>query len=499
VNQKKVLLINSHVRSLGVSSRMVGNQYEEPYPSVGLLYLASTLKRAGYEVRYLDLPVHIKRAATRDPARFDGEAAEALVERLIADEVAAFRPDLAGINTLFSGKFPATVRISELLKGLSPSLPVAVGGYHPTVFHREILERIPTIDFVCIGEGEESFLAVLDRHFSGRPLSDVDGFSFRDGPAVRVNPKTTFIADLDRLPMPAWDLLDLADYEIEPDKWERFWHNPRGLALKYRWPILTSRSCPWKCNFCGMHLVHGRNIRFRSAQNVYAEMKALYDGHGVNYFALIDDNFTASKKRVLELADLVVKGGLRIYIDTPNGISMNHFDRDILEAMKAMGLLRIYFAIESGSEYIRNTVIGKKLPTRRIREISDLMRGEKDIMVRAFFIAGMPQETAETLEESYQLMKSIAIDEASVHFATPIPGTRLYEEAHRDKLFLMPETDILFAENYQQASDEPLIKPPALSVEELKEFRRRVAALFAGRYAALGTERRFPIHHLVDL
>lgn len=498
MNSKKILLITSHVKNKGVTSAMVGDYWEEPYPSVGLLYLAATLRKNNYDVFYLDIPAIIKQDLRKKTDQLIESDIDGLVEQIVVETYNDYKPDLVGINCLFSGKFTGTVFISSILKKTNKSLPIVIGGMHPTVFHKEILERIDCVDFVIIGEGEQSFTQLLDcLFFNKNSLSEVDGLCYRSGNKVIVNPKKELISNLDSLPIPAWDLLDIKNYEIEQEKWEQFWHNPLDLKLRYRWPIYTSRGCPMNCNFCAMHLIHGRKIRLRSADNCSEEMEYLYNEYGINYFSIIDDNFTFNRRRVMELANNIVKKNMKIYIDTPNGISMNHFCKERLEALKAMGLLRIFFAIESGSDYIRNEIIGKRLSKEKIFEISELMRNEKDIFIRVFFIAGMPQETIETLEETYNMIKALYIDDVSIHYAIPIPGIRLYDEVIREKLLTIPEQDILFAENYQQSTDVPFIRPYNLQIEELITFKKRVEALFAQRYENLKISRKYPIHHLL--
>lgn len=500
MGNKKILLINSFVYGKSTISKMIGNYFEEPYPSIGLLYLASTLKQNNYDVLYLDIPALIKQERKKevsDVHTIDYHI-DSLVERIIIDTYNDFKPDVAGINCLFSGKFSGTIYISSILKKKCKSLPIVIGGIHPTVFHQEILEKLNSVDFVIIGEGELSITQLLDNIFFKKgSLSEIDGLCYRDGNKVIVNPKKNYVNNLDTLPIPAWELLDFKNYEIEQEKWELFWHNPLGYNLRYRWPLLTSRSCPMDCNFCAMKLVMGNKIRFRSSNNVFEEMKFLYNKYDINYFSIIDDNFTLKKSRVIELSEKIKKANLKIYIDTPNGVSMKFFDEEILKALKTMGLLRIYFAIESGSDYIRNEVMGKKLSKEQIYYVSDLMRNEKDIFIRAFFIIGLPQETKETLKETYDLIKSIYIDDVSIHYAIPFPGTRLYNEVMGNNLLTIPEKDILFADNYQLSSDVPFIKPYNLEIEELIAFKKKVEKLFNLRYKRLKILRKFPIHHLL--
>ncbi|GAG25472.1 unnamed protein product, partial [marine sediment metagenome] len=256
-----------------------------------------------------------------------------------------------------------------------------------------------------------------------------------------------YIQELDGLPLPAWDMIDLDDYAIDEETWDTYWQNPRGYPLRYRVPLLTSRSCPMQCRFCAMHLIHGKGIRLRSVRNCLREIEWLYHDFGVNYFSVIDDNFTLNKKRVLELASEIVRRDIAMYLDTPNGISMHFFDKDILEALKAIGMLRLFFAVESGSDYMREQVMGKKLSREKIYECSELVRNEKDLLVRAFFVVGMPQETEETLNASWDMMQQLYIDDVSIHFATPFPGTALYEEVVQNGLLVIPPKDAFFADD----------------------------------------------------
>jgi anaerobic magnesium-protoporphyrin IX monomethyl ester cyclase len=209
---------------------MISGTVEEPYPSLGLLYLASTIRQEGFDVSYLDLPPLLKNHFSGQKPSW--EEVDAWVEETLEAAMKDFGPDIVGVNCLFSGKFSGSVYVSQIIKKNDPGLPVVMGGYHPTVFHREILERIPSVDFVIIGEGEESFLTLLRSLFKGGDSPEgVDGLAFRSNSTVRISPKKGFIAELDQLPMPAWDLLDRQDYTIEARVWEKFWHNPKQLPL----------------------------------------------------------------------------------------------------------------------------------------------------------------------------------------------------------------------------------------------------------------------------
>ena len=456
------------------------------------------MRSCGYEVRLLDIPVVLKQK------RHEAEIKEVIrgisdlvLEEIVAGHIQDFRPDLVGISCLFSGKFRSTVFISEAVKKVAPTCLVVIGGLHPTIFAREAIERLPSVDFVILGEGEESFVDLLSSIFDNRiPLYDVDGLAFRDSEGIHNTTKTHYIQPLDRLPFPAWEMIDLDDYAIDDKTWKNFWNNPKEYPLRYRVPLLTSRSCPMQCRFCAMHLVHGKRFRLRSEENCLREIEWLYHEFGVNYFSIIDDNFTLKRSRILKLANEIVKRNIQMYIDTPSGVSMQFFDKDIFEALKDIGILRLFFAIESGSDFMREQVMGKKLSREKIYEGSELVRNEKDILVRAFFVIGMPDETEETLQESWDMINELYIDDVSIHFATPFPGTSLYDEVMQNDLLVIPPQDAFFADNFQQSSDQPFIKPYNLETDDLIQFKRKVEDLFHYRREKYGVKKNRSIKHL---
>jgi magnesium-protoporphyrin IX monomethyl ester (oxidative) cyclase len=477
---------------------MVGALGEEPYPPIGLLSMAASLRVCGYEVGLLDVPAILKKKRNDAMAQnVTWVVSDAVVEEVVTRRVRDFHPNVVGISCLFSGKFRGTVSISKTVKKVYPKCVVVIGGLHPTVFAREALERLPSVDFVIIGEGEESFSNLLLAIFENQmPLSDLDGLAFRDGASIRITAKTRYIQDLDRLPLPAWEMINFDDYAIDRETWKTYWENPKGYQLRYRMPLLTSRSCPMQCRFCAMHLVHGNKIRFRSVEHCLEEIEWLYHEFGVNYFSIIDDNFTLKKRRILDLADGIVKRNIQMYLDAPSGISMHFFDHDILDALKAIGMIRLFFAIESGSDYIREKVMCKNLSRDKIYEGSELVRSEKDILVRAFFVIGMPQETEETLKASWEMIKELYIDDVSIHFATPFPGTSLYDEVIKNDLLVIPPQDAFFADEFQQSSERPFIKPYHLDIDELIDFKQRVEDLFHRRREEHGVKTNRSIKHL---
>jgi magnesium-protoporphyrin IX monomethyl ester (oxidative) cyclase len=175
---------------------------------MGIAYLAGSLREAGYEVTCLDT---VAEAPYQETPVSEHISRFGLTYDQIMDRVRQARPDVVGLSCIFSNQWPAVRELSRRIKSEFPEVIVAIGGAHPTFLSERCMRDAP-LDFIVAGEAEESLLELLSRLKSGRPFADVDGLVFRDGEGIRVNPKASFIADLDRLPFPAHDLLDPEKY-----------------------------------------------------------------------------------------------------------------------------------------------------------------------------------------------------------------------------------------------------------------------------------------------
>mgnify|MGYP001619475406 CR=1 FL=1 len=238
-----------------------------------LLYLASSLQEKGEKVRILDINNDITNL--KKQGRINTK--EYLYGKL-EEELLSFNPDFVGISCLFSGRFKPTIDIARRVKNQG-DIPIVLGGMHPTIFPREILQEYSCVDYVCIGEGERTLVDLV----RGKNPEKIDGLAYRKGIEVRLNPKTSFIKDLDSLSFPAYGLIELEDYYFDTSSWD----NPKGIPLNNPVPILTSRSCPQQCTFCSMHLVHGKSWRPRSAENVVDELDMLVNKYGHKFFTLL--------------------------------------------------------------------------------------------------------------------------------------------------------------------------------------------------------------------
>ena len=457
----KILLVNPPI-PLSFSNK-------EFYLPSGLLYIAAVLQRGCHAVSLLDM-----KTFCIEKRQFPQQ----YCEKALREAIRVLSPDVVAFGCLFSGNFHDVVLYSNLCKEEQPTMPVVIGGIHPTIYPLEILENCPSIDWIVLGEGEQSFLELVEALSSHcRDFSQIDGIAYRSGQRAVINQKKSYIADLDSLPFPAYDLVSLQDYHVDTSQW----HNPRGLPINTSVPIISSRSCPHRCPFCSMHMAMGPKWRTRSAANVVDEIEYIYRTFGHQHFSFMDDNFSLSKRRTIDICEDIVKRNMLIQFETPNGLSVNTLDKDVLDAMVAAGLTRISLAIESGSDFIRNSVMKKNLSRQKILDVVILAKSYSQLFVKAFFVIGAPEETEETLKDTYAMIKEINVDKIHLMNMVPFPSTRVYEQAVRDNLLidLNPEdfycSDALYVVNYATF----FIKPYALTLEALHTFRTRCEKMIA--------------------
>ena len=256
---------------------------------ISLLYLAGALREAGHGVRLVDFGAS------------DEQAGPALDEE-VAAMVEDLRPGLVGIGCFTSTVFQEVLHIARCVREASPEAPIAIGGVHPTLYHREILLNCGDIGYVALGEGETQVVALAEALESGRLdlLRHVGALAWRgpDG-EVLVNPRGGYVKDVDELPPPAWDLVDFGRYRGDLSSY----HNPKGKEITVATPILSSRSCPFDCPYCLGFRTMGRGFRKRSYENVVDEIEMLYTEHGLDYFTFIDHIMNFDKRRTVEMCN----------------------------------------------------------------------------------------------------------------------------------------------------------------------------------------------------
>ncbi len=453
----KALLVSSH--KLGQVSRA------DISPPLNLLYISSVLQSVGVSSQLLDLNL----VPTSSEARGDGERLEA-----VRSQLSAYQPDVVGISCLTTSHFPFMRRVASLAKKTLPEIKIILGGVHATLFSREILENCQDFDFIILGEGEQQTTELVKALRSGNneDLSHIQALGWKT-PAgkVMINPRKHYIANLDSIPMAAWDTVDFNLYYRDHSNW----YNPKNHDIKISIPILTTRSCPYECNFCSAHKTMGKGFRCRTPLNVVDEIEYHVNTFGHRYFGIADDNFTLKKSHVIEVCDLIKQRNLDIQFESFNGYNLASLDGEVIHALASAGCIYAILPIEHGCDKMRNDIIGKKLSRKKIFEVMDLYR-KYNIQTRAMFIMGFPEDTNDTLEETRKMLMELKPDMADVFTLIPFPGTKVFDQALRDNLFTfdLDHSGLWTGElPLNTKGDDIYIKPYSMIISDLCSWREK--------------------------
>lgn len=344
-------------------------------------------------------------------------------------------PDVVGISNMFSSQFGQALRMAELVKEEVPGAVVVLGGPHVSVFPEESLAH-PAVDFVVVGEGEERLLALLRCLEQGMPPS-IPGVVGRpeDMALLRPHPrvKVDFIATVDDLPLPAYDLVDM----------ERYFHlQANGYSPRTReWgrravSIITSRGCPHRCVFCSIHATMGYRWRAHGMDYLRRHLALLRDRYRIDFIHFDDDNLTHDPERFDGLLDLLLEFEPRLAWDTPNGVRGDGWNFERVRRTKDSGCQYLAVAIESGVQRVLDQVVRKRLD---LMQVDGLMADARRVGLRlmAFYVVGLPGETLAEVEATF----TYALDRyrrfgvwPGVSLAVALPGTELHETATREGL-----------------------------------------------------------------
>ncbi len=380
-------------------------------PPLGLLYLAGTLLHHDIDVRVVD-------------GCLDGRQA-------IVQAVAEYRPDLVGITCLTAGRHRA-LEVARAVKDEHPGLPVVLGGVHPTILPIQLMEHYPFVDFVVMGEGEQTLLELAQE----RPLAEIKGLVYRSGTEIKRNPPRPLVANLDDIPLPAWHLVDLHRY---PAIDSGVFHGI-DLAKEPRVSVIFSRGCVGHCSFCSTWWVW-RGWRHRSAANMVDEIELLYREQGIRHFCFADDALTVDRQATLELCDEILTRHLDIAFFASTRADC--VDETVLAKLKDAGCHRISFGVETASQSLLERM-GKKTDVAAARRAIRLSK-QAGLRTTALVIVGNEGETEETIEETIAFLRETGPDELGcVGGLWIFPGTRLYQNCKRqgyidDGFWLGPE------------------------------------------------------------
>lgn len=388
-------------------------------PPLGCLYLASAARQWDPRIQVRLADMHASRLSFRDLTRLYQE----------------FDPHIAGFSAL-SMEHADLLEAARRCKAHNPRCLTVVGGPHATMFGDALIAD-PAIDVVVRGEGERTFVELLQSWADGAGLEAVRGLLFRRDGQVVDTPDRPFEPDLDALPYPAWDMLDLDAYTRA--------NNMNGLlaAAPYM-SVMTSRACPYHCAYC--HRLFGTRFRQRSVENVLGELEALYHRVGIREIHLVDDCFNLNRPRAKQIADEIVARDLRFRIAFPNAVRGDLMDQELILKLKAAGAYIITYAVETASERLQ-TLMNKNLNLDKVSSAIELTY-RHGLIPAGFFMLGIPTETREEMERTIRFACDSLILKAYFFTVVPFPRTDLYELARKAYPEMALAADISSAHSY---------------------------------------------------
>ncbi len=408
---------------------------------IGLVYIAPIARKRGHHVEILDL------------------ALESEPEPVLQAKLRERKWDVAGFSCM-TAEFEGAEIAARQVKSYDPEIRTIFGGQHPTIVTQEVLGE-DFCDFVCMGEGEETFSEFLEVLESTRDFSPVTGLAFKDeaGKVVQNLPRSP-IWEVDEIPLPSYELLDLDRYATAESarytpKYER--------AIQ----IFTSRGCPWHCTYC--HDLFGKRFRARSPEHVLGEMKLLYEQHGIQEFMIEDDIFNFDMDRAKKICDLIIESKMPIAMQFGNGIRLERIDEELVQKLAQAGTHHVAIAIESASPRIQKRS-KKYLKLHMVNDVVGWFR-KYGVNTLGFFMIGFPTETVEEIKMTIRFACRTDLDEALFSIVIPYAGTELSREIMRDGLYdANRETDHLH--------EVAMIKTNDFDFGTLKALQRRAYLSF---------------------
>jgi len=370
---------------------------------LGLSYLASALQKEGHEVIIFD------RYASAGLFGPDKKT----INSFMLDKVNQFKPDLIGFNTVTPLIFD-TVDCAALIRNEFKG-PIIAGGHHATALPELTLTKIPELDGVIQGEGENA----IRRLASGENPLTIGGVWWREGNKISGSPPVQ-IDDLDNLPFPDMSLLDMD-----------FYTRPSRTAIRAHYlsvaSIITSRGCTQNCDFCAESLTYGRGVRTHSADYVLEWInKILYD-YPIEALYFLDNDFLVDRERALIISEKLIQSGLNQKIKFAIQTRVNRIDPEILAILKRAGCTLLELGIEAFSQDHLDFVHKGTSVDLNVKALE--MCRKAGIPAHAYMIMGFKGETMADLEQRLHWLKK-----ASNHFTISLsmlsmyPGTRLYQK-----------------------------------------------------------------------
>ncbi len=392
----KILLVHPP-QELGPAQRSL----ENIMPPLSLMYLASSLQKAGHEVKILDL------------------YAEPLPPAQALEEMLRFKPELAGFST-YPGSMDEAYSLVKALRAAAPGVFIVLGGLYASYLPEIALSQCPA-DAVVLGEGEAALAELAAAVGGGGELTKVAGLCCRKaGSTFRTAPRAVS-PEIDSLPWPAYDLINFDAYRLPPT---------RAVTGGRVSSVLSARGCNFNCSFCSHHYGYFCRVRSRRPEEVVKEMRHVAEKYGVKEFRFEDCAFTAEPERAKKICALLKENlpGLAWNCD----VRADTASEELFSAMREAGCRRVFLGVETGSQKMLGELgANKDIRLDQVRETVKLAK-KHGLRINCSFVLGLPGETRETALESLAFALELDPDYAMFSVLMPVVGSRIFDQAVKE-------------------------------------------------------------------
>jgi anaerobic magnesium-protoporphyrin IX monomethyl ester cyclase len=380
-------------------------RFKQPYPPLATILAAAVLRNEGHAVSLFD--TNLK----DDPTEIIPVLEKHLPKYLVIYD--------DGFNYLskmcLTNMREAAFKMAEESKKFGCTVIVSssdAADHYEKYFQHQV-------DYVVRGEGEETLKELISVLEKNQDVSNVSGIAYRNNAEIKVTPSRPVIRDLDALPLPAWDLVDI-------DSYRNIWVQHHGY---FSLNVATTRGCPFKCNWCAKP-IYGNRYTSRSPSHVISEIEWLIKNCSPDYFWMCDDIFGLKPGWVQEFNNLLQQKNIKIRYKIQSRVDLL-LQEDTLDALARSGADTIWVGAESGSQKILDAM-DKGTKVEEIHEATRLMK-QKGIKVAFFLQFGYLGETQEDIDATIRMVRTLMPDEVGISVSYPLPGTKFYDKV-KDQL-----------------------------------------------------------------
>tara|TARA_Y100000590_G_scaffold289840_1_gene326242 strand:- start:2603 stop:4162 length:1560 start_codon:yes stop_codon:yes gene_type:complete len=400
-----------------------GSLNNEPTPPIGLAYIASSCKKDGIIVKGIDATGrNLDKIFKIDYGNLQGNGLEiGEILKLIDPKTKIF-----GISVMFSHEWTYIKNCIKILKKKFPKAIIVTGGEHVTALPEFTLNDCKEIDYICMGEGEETWSEISEQILKKQNIDNLKGIAYLKKNKFILNEPRERIKEVNKIPWPDWNIFPIDPYLDNAISF--------GAGSGRNMPFLASRGCPYECTFCSNPLMFGRRYYLRSINDVISEIKFYIKKYKITGLQFYDLTAIVKKDWIIDFCKALKENKINLEWSLPSGTRSEALDSEVIKNLSKANLKYLVYAPESGSQETLKLI--KKKIKLNVMEQSIRYAVKQGVSVRTNLIIGFPHEKRiELYKTIYQQIKFMVmgVEESPVYPFQAYPGTELFDSLLKEK------------------------------------------------------------------